>query len=107
MSVNLNEGADCKSDVFINDLISVGVDIEVNVQQLITAPCTAIMQLHTKLSQILISLEKKLLQVTKMMLKVLQRNSRIALLGYGIQRMTGCPSSTQVYCMVFASPIYH
>ena len=40
LSVNLNENDTCKSDIFIDDLISIGVDIHDSLQRLIAAPCS-------------------------------------------------------------------
>ena len=40
MSVQLPDDEDCKSDVFIDDIITVGVDINDNLQRITAAPCT-------------------------------------------------------------------
>ena len=39
-SVEIEEGDICKADVFIDDLITVGVDVGDNLQRIIAAPCT-------------------------------------------------------------------
>ena len=41
-SVKITEGDICKADVFIDDVITVGVDVRDNLQCLIVAPCTII-----------------------------------------------------------------
>ena len=48
LSVDLNEVNECKSDVFIDDLISLAVDIGNNLQRLIAAPCTVMHALAHK-----------------------------------------------------------
>jgi hypothetical protein len=40
MSIELPDDELCKSDVFIDDIISVGVDIDDNLERIIAAPCT-------------------------------------------------------------------
>ena len=41
LSVNIDDGDICKADVFIDDIITVGVDVGDNLLRLISAPCTA------------------------------------------------------------------
>ena len=40
MSVTLNNDESCKSDVFVDDIITVGVDINNNLEKIVAAPCT-------------------------------------------------------------------
>ena len=50
LSVNLDEPNQCKSDIFIDNLISIGVDIGDNLQRLIAAPCTVMHAIAHKVS---------------------------------------------------------
>ena len=42
-SVKMAEEADCKADVFIDDIITLGVDVADNLSRITAAPCTVIL----------------------------------------------------------------